>query len=291
LRIGLAGLLVCCLGGIGCNLERSGAGGPAAPSPPPPGAAIQYAAVGASDVTGIGSSLPCLLTDCPDGMGYVAQAARQLRAQGHTVSVANLGIPTAVIGPGFQSLGLQYGRFIAGNFLEQEAPFVPRDAAVVTIFAGGNDVNVITAALGGGAGGSDATRFVDEQVERFADDYRALIDAIRARAGDPRIIALNLPNLAALPFLAGEPLARRQAAERASVRMTTRVINPLAAGSVIVVDLMCDARLYDPANLSSDGFHPNDGGYSIMAAAVIRAATQASYPAPQGSCSLMTVAR
>ena len=290
LRIGLAGLLLGCLGGVGCNVERVASGGPTAPSPLPPGAAIQYAAVGASDVTGYGSSMPCLLADCPDGMGYVAQAARQLRSQGYTVGVANLGIPTAVIGPGFQSLGIQYGRFIAGNFLQQEAPFVPRNANVVTIFAGANDVNVLTAALGGGAGGSDPARFIDDQVERFADDYRALVEAVRARAGDPRIVALNLPNLAALPFLANAPPGQRQAAERASVRMTTRAINPLGTGSVIVVDLMCDPRLYEPASLSSDGFHPNDRGYSIMAAEVIRAVTAATYPTPRSSCPLMTVA-
>src|SRR6476661_543349 len=69
---------------------------PTAPSGPPAAAsAIRYVAMGASDVTGIGSSVPCLLIDCAGGTGYVAVATRQLRSQGYTVALSNLGVPTA----------------------------------------------------------------------------------------------------------------------------------------------------------------------------------------------------
>ena len=44
---------------------------------------------------------------------------------------------------------------------------------------------------------------------------------------------------------------------------------------------MCEPRLYQPAQLSSDGFHPNDAGYAILADEVVRATTSSAYPAPK----------
>ena len=64
------------------------------------------------------------------------------------------------------------------------------------------------------------------------------MNGIRARAGSTQIVVLNLPNMAALPYLAGASLAQKQAAQRASVRMTTTAINTLQG--VKVIDLMCD---------------------------------------------------
>ena len=32
-----------------------------------------------------------------------------------------------------------------------------------------------------------------------------------------------------------------------------------------VVDLFDEPRAYDPANISGDGFHPNDAGYAVLA--------------------------
>jgi lysophospholipase L1-like esterase len=168
-------------------------------------------------------------------------------------------------------------------------PFVRQTATLVTIFAGGNDINVITAALGNGAGGTDQAGYIDAQVKAFAADYQTLLNGIRSRAGSARIIAFNVPNLAGLPFLATASLAERQAAQRAAVGMTG-VVNALTSNNVIVVDLMCDARSYVPSNYSSDGFHPNDAGYAFVAAEVVRAVTSSSYPLPQASCSFMTLA-
>jgi lysophospholipase L1-like esterase len=263
---------------------------PTVPSgPPAPGSTIHYTVLGASDAIGFGSSSPCLpYTECA-GNGYVFVAARQLRTQGYIVTLTNRGIPTAVIGPALQNLGQQYGHPVLGNFIEGELPFVPQDSTLVTIFAGANDVNVITAALGGGAGATDPAGYIDQQVRSFGDSYRALVSGIRNNAKSARLVVLNLPNLAGLPFLAGAPLSQRQAAQRASVGMTTTVINPLRAADLAVIDLMCDVRLYQPSIYSSDGFHPNDTGYAILAADVVRAATSSSYPAPQGSCAQTTL--
>ena len=50
--------------------------------------------------------------------------------------------------------------------------------------------------------------------------------------------------------------------------------NSLTSRGVLVVDLMCEPRIYSPANFSSDGFHPSDIGYALMA--------ELSYPALAG---------
>ena len=275
----------------GCNkLGLGDATSPTAPSgPPATGSTIFYTAVGASDAAGVGSSGECVpFVDCPNGMGYVPVTIRALKALGFTVTNLNLGIPTAVIGRDFQTLGGQYGRVIVGNFIEHEMSFVQTNATVVTIFAGVNEINTITSALGGGAGGSDTNGYIDAQVKAFGADYTTLVAGIRARAGSPRIVILNVPNAAGLPFLARASLAQRQAAQRAAVGMT-KLVNALVSSSVSVVDLMCDSRSYIASNYSSDGLHPNDAGYAFIASEVVKAITATSYPAPQSSCTGMTI--
>ena len=270
------------------KLGGTGSGSPTAPSgPPAAGSSLVYSAVGASDVMGVGSSSPCFIFEDCNGTGYVWVAARQLRGKGYTVSVGSLGIPAAVISRAFQDLGSQNGRTIGGNLLEQEMPFVSRSADFITVFTGANDVNTITAALGNGAGGSDQSGYIDQKVSAFASDMNTLISGIRARAGSARIIVLNLPNLAAMPYLATASLAQKQAAQRASVRMTTTAIN--TQQGVTVIDLMCDSRFYQSSIYSSDGFHPNDAGYAIIGAEVVTAVTSSSYPAPRSSCAQMTL--
>lgn len=261
---------------------------PTSPSgPPAAGSSLTYSAVGASDVIGYGSTTPCFVFEDCNGTGYVWVAARQLRGQGYTVAVGNLGIPGGVISRTFQDLGTQLGRTMPGNFIDQEMPFVNRSASFVTVFAGGNDVNVITGALGAGLGGSNQVGYIDDKVTQFNTDYATLIAGIRARATGARIIVLNLPNMAGIPYLAGASLAQKQAAQRASVRMTTTGINTLK--DVTVIDLMCDTRMYQSNIYSSDGFHPNDAGYQILGAEVVKALTTSSYPTPKTSCPQMTL--
>jgi lysophospholipase L1-like esterase len=288
-RIGIA--VVCLFSVASCDkLGLGDVKNPTAPGPPTSGSAIIYAAIGASDANGVGSSVPCVPLDhtCP-GMGYVHVAARQLTTQGFSVSLTNLGLPTAVIGRDFETLGQQFNRTIIGNFIDQEMPFVPRNSTVVTIFAGGNEVNAITAALGAGAGGSDPNGYIDNQIRAFGVDYNTLLNGIRERAGSARIVILNTPNMAGLPYLSGASTAQRQAAQRAAIGMTRTVVNPLGSGGTVVVDLMCDSRTYQRSNYSSDGLHPNDAGYAFMAAEVVRAVTSNAYPAPQANCSAMSL--
>lgn len=284
-------LIAAIFGLTGCQQLGLGDENPAEPSPPPAaGSSISYTAVGASDANGVGSSFPCVpFTVCANGKGYVFVAANTLRAQTFTVTLQNLGIPTAVLSQRIQSLGQQYGRDIFGNFITDEMPFVLRDSTLVTIFAGGNDVNVITAALNRGAGGTNPNAYIDSQVALFGADYATLLSGIRSLAPAARIVALNVPNVGGLPFLATAPLSERQAAQRISVGMTTTVVNPLVAQDVRVVDLMCEPRIYQAAQLSSDGFHPNDAGYAILAGEVVRALTSTTFAAPKATCPQMSL--
>lgn len=288
MRIRTVSLLSLALASLtACNL-LGGNDSPTAPSgPPAAGSTIVYSAVGASDVVGFGSSKTCLPFEDCNGNGYVWVAARQLRSQGFVVTVAQLGIPAAVISRSFQDLGAQNGLIIGGNFIQSEMPFVRPEAGLVTIFAGANDVNVITTALNGGVGGSDPAGYIDRSIATFRDDYTTLINGIRNRARSARIVVFNLPNIGGLPYRASSPLTVKRAAQRASVGITTTVINVLR--DVTVIDLMCDARFYQPATFSADGFHPNDAGYASMGAEVARALTSSSYPPPRASCPQMTL--
>jgi lysophospholipase L1-like esterase len=101
-----------------------------------------------------------------------------------------------------------------------------------------------------------------------------------------RIIALNVPNVGALPSEARDSIDQKRAAQRAAVRMTAAVNG---TPGITVIDVMCDARLYQPGSFASDGLHPNDAGYAVLGAELARAVTSTSYPAPKASCPQMTL--
>jgi lysophospholipase L1-like esterase len=266
--------------------KLGGTGSPTAPSlPPAAGSTIVYSAVGASDVIGYGSSRPCIPFEDCNGNGYVWVAARSLRGTGYTVNVFSRGWPGAVISRSLQDLGNQSGHEVTGNLTEQCAPFVSPDSTLVTVFAGVNDVNTITAAAGTSLAGTNPSAFIDSKVDTFLADYNTVLSIVRSRAPNAQIVVFNVPNVGAIPALAGASLAQKQAAQRASVRMTNG-INTLA--NVRVVDVMCDARFYQASNVSSDGLHPNDNGYALLGSELATAVTSASYPAPKSACAQMT---
>jgi lysophospholipase L1-like esterase len=279
--------LIVATGAVGCG---NGSDSPTGPGPlPVPSSTINYTSIGASDAIGFGSSAPCIpFAECRDGRGYVQVAARELRSRGFTINQVNLGLPGAVLSRRVQDLGAQYGHGTFANFLDQAAPFVTPQATFITIFAGANDVNTITAALGGGAGAADQPGFINSQIQAFGADFDALLRIVREKAPAARLAVVNLPNMGAMPFLAGASLPQRRAAQMLSVGITRTVVNPLSGSGVAVIDLMCDARSYQPASYSSDGFHPNDAGYAWIAAEVVSAATT-SYRPPPSNCSQMSL--
>jgi lysophospholipase L1-like esterase len=169
-----------------------------------------------------------------------------------------------------------------------EAPFVALSSTSVTIFAGGNDANTIAQAARAGRGGANVNGYVDAQVQQWGTDYEELIRRVRQRSANARIVALNLPNLAAAPYIAGNTLDEKRLMQRVAVGLSDRV-NALRALNVIVVDLMCDARLLQASNYSSDGFHPNDAGYAVIAEITYPALANGTAPAPSTTCPQRTI--
>ena len=260
------------------------------PSPlPAPNSTIVYTALGASDVLGIGGSVACApWDDCAGGRGYVQVAGRELRSRGFTVNVHPLGVPGAVLSRRILVLGQRYRSDLLTNIMEQEVPFILPTTTLVTIFAGGNDVNALTSAIGGGAAGADRNGFINSQIAAFGQDFAALIAAIRQRVPSARIVVLNLPNQGGMPYLTNAARDHRLAAQMLSVGFTRDVLNPLVASDITVIDLMCDARAYQVSTYSADGFHPSDTGYAWLAAEVVSAATTA-YRRPSTSCAQMSI--
>jgi lysophospholipase L1-like esterase len=270
-----------------CNMLQNSNSNPNTPS----SGTFAYTAIGASDATGHGSSAECLPFQTPcDGRGYVQDIARMYQADNPkvTFSLQNLGIPAAVLGPTTMQLGLSQGDLIPASFLQGELPFMQSGQNLVTIFAGGNDTNVIGKALLHGAGGSDPLGYIANQANQFGADLNTLISGIRSGSPQARIIIMNLPNLGAAPYASGDSLAEKQGLQAISVSLSAKV-NALASQGVIVIDLMCDPNVYNPASFSSDGFHPNDQGYAYWANLVYAAVKAGSAPAPRSSCSQMTV--
>ena len=286
-NVATAALLALIALGTACNKTES----PTSPSPTAPNTPIFYTAIGASDGIGFGGSSPCLpFSDCPNGTGYVQALRRRLAEGGRTVDHQNLSIPGSVLSKAVFDLAASVGRPIdqlAGNFIEREAPFVSTSTTHVTIFAGGNDANTIGFAARS-RGGADVNGFVDAQVRQWGTDLEDLVARIRTRAPNARIVALNLPNLAASPYLAGNPTVEKSLMQRVAVGLSDRV-NALTARNVLVVDLMCDARLYLASNYASDGFHPNDGGYAVFTELALPALRDGTNRAPSTTCAQRTV--
>ena len=257
--------------------------------PTPNSNVVVYTAVGASDAIGFMSSVPCVPfdPDCPSGTGYVYVLKRRLQADGKTVTLNNRGVPGAVLSPTIQQLTRAVGRNdVVANFIEQMVPFVPTNTTHITIFAGGNDANAIAQATRAGLGGTtpnDFRAYIDRQVQQWGADLEEFIRRVRARAPNARIVALNLPNLAGLPYVNRTSGDERGALQRIALGISDR-INALAGQNVLVVDLLCDARVYNPANVSSDGFHPSDAGYQLFAELAFTPLATGMGSAPAPTC-------
>jgi lysophospholipase L1-like esterase len=286
-HVGTAALL---LGLAACSSKKDDDDGGNPNGPSGGSTAVFYSAISASDGTGFGSSSVCLpFADCPDGTGYVQRVVREMRNAGRTVTILNLSVPGSVVGPEIEDLARQMGRGSIGNFRERQMPFVSRDSTLVTIFGGANDVNVVGNAIERGLGGGNPVGWGTAFATGFGRDIAAIVDGIRGRAPNAKIILLNPPNGAGLPYVADRPRDQLRILQAISVRFSAEA-NVQASRGVLVVDLMCDPRSYIPSNYSSDGFHPSDSGYAFMAEAVMRAVNSDSLPAPRTDCPQMHLA-
>lgn len=118
---------------------------------------------------------------------------------------------------------------------------------VITLWTGGNDVIKGVAP------------------EEFAADLDRLLRTLRTETRAHLVLA-NLPEMHRQPFAAG-----KSAQERAQLQERVKAFNALiervaARYRVPVVDLTAGELMYDPANFSPDGIHPNAQGYAGIAA-------------------------
>jgi lysophospholipase L1-like esterase len=272
----------------GCNKSDR----PTSPTPAPtPANDVFYAAIGASDGIGFGGSVPCAPfdPDCPNGTGYVYVIKRRFQSDGRTVTLSNRSVPGAVLSSAIMSLARDIGRNdIPSNFLDAIPPFVPTNTTHVTVFAGGNDTNVIAQAVRAGRGGTDIRGFIDAAVRQWGTDYEELIRRVRARAPNARIVTINLPNLGAAPYVAGNTTMDRSVVQRIAVGLSDRA-NALTTQNVLVVDLLCDPRVYEPSSFANDGFHPSDRGYAVIAELTYPRLSTGTGPAPSSTCSQRTL--
>ena len=251
-----------------------------------PVGAVRYSAVGASDAIGYGGSVVCQpFAACPDGTGYVQTVSRRLKSAHPDFSDTNLGIPGAVVSRRLMDLGKAVGRDPVTNFIDGQMPFVPRASTLVTLFAGGNDVNVVAAAVKAGQANGNVDAYITTQIASFAQEFQDLVSGIRARATTAKVIVLNLPNLSRLPYATGLTATEREWMRRLAVGYSA-AMNATRSANVLVIDLMCQAPMYDPGHYSSDGFHPNDAGYRHLAD-LVSAAIAAPPGTPATTCTFM----
>jgi lysophospholipase L1-like esterase len=289
---------------------------PGTPSPsatPTTAAAVtNYTAIGASDAVGYGASVPCAnpptvaVPTCPGGTGYVPDLANLLVKAGATVTLNDLGISGAVIGPDILATVNAYGALgtsdacqprgagdaYPADFITAELPKVTGNETLVTIFAGGNDTNgIANAAACMSAANPPATAaqiqtFVTNEITAFGNDLESLVVQVHTKAPKAKIVIANLPNFSLIPVGQAQSAAGQQLLASISVGIDLNVID-LAATSFgfPVVDLLCNPQSYVPANFYTDGFHPNDAGYTAFAAAFDAQITAATPTAPSSTCS------
>lgn len=285
--IRVAILVTAGLSGVACS---KGSESPTSPSPNPgaPGGGASYTALGASDTTGYGSSVECFpFTPCAGGTGWVQILQRRLEQNG-AVAYQNVGVPGSVLSPAMEDLSRKVGRGVSNNLLTNQTPFVRAGDTVVTVFAGGNDGNIIAEAVKQQQAGDNPRAFIDQQVARWGDDYASLVRGVKQKAPNARVVVLNLPNLAAMPYVARFSTFEKSILQRVAVGLSERV-NALVAPNVHVVDLLCDARVIEPASFSADGFHPSDRGYALMAELAYPALVNPTHPAPAADCGLKRI--
>lgn len=294
-----------------------------------------YTAVGASDAVGFGSSAPCNTAavvigadteqmpspaSCPGGRGYVPDISGLLSTGVNTVTLTDLGISGAALGPAERALGNTFeppvfgcSPCVPGDFITDELPLIPTAQNTITIFAGGNDIDAIFAhvvvACSGGCTQQQVNAVVGPDLANFGADYQTLLNSIHAANPFARIYLANLPNFGLTPrgvcfganpasapafCSASDPPLNRPdlqfLLDGISTAMDGLVINAIAAAGVPVVDLECNAKSYDPSNYFVDGFHPDDKGYAALGQLYATAIRNYGAPAPSGNCGVFSQA-
>src|SRR5690606_6139714 len=173
---------------------------------------------------------------CENGTGYAQRLRRRFESDGKTVTFTNRSVPGYVLSQAIVDLAVATGRSdTPGTFLDRYPPFVPPTTTHVTIFVGGNDANIIGNAVGTGLGGSDPRGFIDGHVRQWGRDLATLVDRVRNRAGNARIVLYNVPNLGAAPYMAGRSASEKSIMQRITTGLADQA-NALTSEGVLIVD-------------------------------------------------------
>jgi lysophospholipase L1-like esterase len=282
-RAVLISFLVCALGIAAGACKKA-----ETPTGPTPTGNVVYTVIGASEGSGFGSSVVCAPFDneCPSGTGYVYVLKRRFEADGRQVALRNRAVPGAVLSPHFQTLAQDAGDVFRTTFFDQTT--VVPDTTHITIFAGGNDANTIAQNIRAGRGAADIRGFIDQHANQFGADMIELVSRLRARVPNARIVAINLPNLGAAPYVASLSTLDKGILQRIAVSLSDRV-NALTSQNVLVADMMCDGRVYEAGSYSGDGFHPSDRGYAIMAELAYPLLASGTASMPSSNCPQRTL--
>ena len=207
---------------------------------------------------------------------------RRFQADGRTVSYLNLSGPRSRALACDRRSRRSIGARTRATFVERYPPFVPPGTTHVTIFAGGNDANIIGSAVSGGPGRARhprLRRWTGSSVGQRSGRVRQSRAQPVVHRADRRLQPAE-PGRRTVHGGTHRPGAQHHAAHRHRPHGPDQQPHEPRR---LVVDLMCDPRLPQPASYSSDGFHPSDAGYAIMAELGYAALTSGAAPAPRTS--------
>jgi lysophospholipase L1-like esterase len=239
------------------------AGTPGTPATPPP--AGLYVAMGDSITFGVGVKVHPVDVEvyCPNGKSYAVLVAKALRKAGIAGQFMDVGIGGAHV----------------DRLINEEIPYLPANATLITIYIGTND------ARPGAKPNHDAKYFID----LYERQYEEMLKAVHAKAPKARIVLVNFPNQR---YLNGSDSAYKIPEE--TLPLYDEVSRTLTAfidahyPAYGVVDNACNPASYDWSMQSNLSVHPNEQGAAILAAAVVKVLSTNTPPAPPSSCKWFT---
>ena len=211
-------------------------------------------ALGDSITWGLAASKTCqpqvatpVETSCPDGTSFTAVLARALHASGRSIRIQNVAISGARVS------------WILADEIKKIAP----DVNLITVFVGANDFSDIAFRRG--------------SLADFEHQYSALVAYVVRHFPEARIVLVNVPNVGYLPCC-GDTRGQGQGTWQAGNAFIDSFANRFS-----VVDLVCDATLYQAAMFPAQGgIHPGDVGHARIAADIM--ATLRHPRKPAASC-------
>lgn len=202
-------------------------------------------AVGDSFTHEVTANVPCStpfltpINACPDGTGYLTVVARNLPA------------PTA-----FQNMSFAAAHTVSAPLYQ--IPMMSPAATVVVLFIGNNDRQPVA--------------YGSYPMAQWKEDYDWAVEAVHERAPHARLILATLPNPAYVPFFTRGLQNNRLSAEQRTIvgNATLEMDRFIQAHDLDIADLLCEPALYDEGTLDGDKFHPNDVGFSRIAARILK---------------------